>query len=183
MFSNYVYDTHRLMSDKHINLAFSGHFTPELITSMLAMTKSSVSKSTTLKKVYNIIIECLENLTKHGAPSEEQKKEFPSIFIFGNDDDYYYVSTGNTISDAEVEPLKAKLDKVNSLDRKELRAWYNDVIMNGEGISDKGGAGLGIIDVAMKSGNQLEYEFNRLRPGFQFYVLKVKVDIKKKKEA
>jgi len=181
MFSNYVYDTHRLMSDKNINLAFSGHFTPELITSMLAMTKSSVSKSATLKKVYNIIIECLENLTKHGAPSEEQKKEFPSIFIFGNDDDHFYVSTGNTISEEEVEPLKAKLEKVNSLDKQGLRAWYNDVIMNGEGVSEKGGAGLGIIDVAMKSGNKLEFEFKPLRPGFKFYVLKVKVGIQKKK--
>lgn len=181
MFSNYVYDTHRLMSDKNINLAFSGHFTPELITSMLAMTKSSVSKSATLKKVYNIIIECLENLTKHGAPSEEQKKEYPSIFIFGNDDDYYYVSTGNTIKDEEVAPLKEKLEKVNSLDRSGLRAWYNDVILNGEGVSEKGGAGLGIIDVAMKSGSPLEFEFKPLRPGYKFYVLKVKVEIKKKK--
>ena len=178
MFSNYVYDTHRLMSDKNINLAFSGHFTPELITSMLAMTKSSVSKSTTLKKVYNIIIECLENLTKHGAPSEEQKKEFPSIFIFGNDADHFYVSTGNTIRDEDVEPLKIKLEKVNSLDKTGLRAWYNDVIMNGEGISERGGAGLGIIDVAMKSGNELEFEFKPLRTGFKFYVLKVKVGIK-----
>lgn len=178
MNSNYVYDTHRLMSDKNINLAFSGNFTPELITSMLFMAKKNIAKSVTMKKVYNVMIECLENLTKHGQQEENTDKKHPAIFIFGNDDHSYYLATGNTVKPEEVESLKEKIDKANSLDRKGLREWYNQILMGDEGVSDRGGAGLGIIDIAMKSGNPLEYEFRDLDTGFNFFILKVKVDIK-----
>ena len=178
MNSNYVYDTHRLMSDKNINLAFSGNFTPELITSMLFMAKKNIAKSSTMKKVYNVMIECLENLTKHGQQKENTDDRYPAIFIFGNDANSYYLATGNTVKNSEVESLKEKLDKANALDRKGLRAWYNKILLGDQGVSERGGAGLGIIDIAMKSGNPLEYEFKDLDSGFTFFILKVKIDIK-----
>lgn len=177
MNSNYVYDTHKLMSDKNINLAFSGQFTPELITSMLFMAKKNISKSVTMKKVYNIMIECLENLTKHGTLNDDDNERFPAIFIFGNDNDYYYLATGNTILEEQCEPLKQKIDKANSLDKKGLRDWYNEILMGDEGVSERGGAGLGIIDIAMKSGNQIEYEFKPLYDEYVFFIIKVKIDI------
>lgn len=178
MSSNYVYDTHRLMSDKNISLAFSGSFTPELITRMLFMAKQNISKTGTMKKVYNIMIECLENLTKHGQQKENIDEKYPAIFIFGNDASSYYLTTGNTVKNDDIKSLKEKLDKANSLDKKGLRAWYNQILLGDRGVSERGGAGLGIIDIALKSGNPLEYEFKDLDSGFNFFILKVKIDIK-----
>jgi hypothetical protein len=178
MNSNYVYDTHKIMSDKSISLAFSGKFTPELITSMLFLAKKNISRSVAMKKVYNIMIECLENLTKHGTMHDSESENFPAIFIFGNDEGSYYLATGNTVTEDEKAPLEEKLSKANSLDKAGLRAWYNEILLGSTGVSERGGAGLGIIDIAMKSGNPLEYEFKHLKEGFLFYILKVKIDIR-----
>ena len=51
----------------------------------------------------------------------------------------------------------------------ELKTWKTS-------ISSKGGAGLGIIDMALKSGNKFEYSFNQIDDSNSFFTLKVKVE-------
>ena len=71
-------------------------------------------------------------------------------------------------------PLKAKLDKINALDKEGLRSYYKEVLDNGQ-YSVHGGGGLGMIDIARKSGNKLDYDFSDVSDTFGLYVLKLKV--------
>jgi hypothetical protein len=48
------------------------------------------------------------------------------------------------------------LETVNNLEMPELKDYYNNIISNTE-ISERGGAGLGLVDMAIKSGNKLRY--------------------------
>ena len=42
---------------------------------------------------------------------------------------------------------------------------------------DRDNAGLGIIDIALKSGNKLEYEFRPITPDVSFYVIQAKISL------
>ncbi len=48
-------------------------------------------------------------------------------------------------------------------------------MLRGATISDKGGAGLGLIDMAMKSGSQLKYKFDKHITDKHFFTLRVDV--------
>ena len=81
----------------------------------------------------------------------------------------------------EVEKLKTRLDKVNSLSKEELRSFYREILDNNQ-ISQKGGANLGMIDMARKSGEKLEYHFTKVNDSLTFFDLKVRISNKKKKK-
>lgn len=174
--SDFAYNIHQIMEKESIHLCYSGEFTPELINVLLMMAKKNVDERGVLKKVYNIMIESLENLTRHATQNNDEN--YPAIFVIGKDDQHHYLATGNKIPASEQEGLEYRLKKVNQLDKKGLRAWYNEVLLSDDMPTDKSGAGLGIIDIALKSGHPLDYEFVKMDhdENHLFFVLKMKVN-------
>jgi len=73
---------------------------------------------------------------------------------------------------------EGKLEKINSLDKEGLKELYKAIIKNTT-ISEKGGAGLGFVDMARKSGTKLEYEFPEMSTDYAFFCLKVNVSREK----
>ena len=71
------------------------------------------------------------------------------------------VTTGNLIDNSHVNPLINTLDKVNSLNPQELKEHYKQALLNSR-ISDKGGAGLGFIDLVKKTGNKIQYSVKKV---------------------
>ena len=172
--SQFAYETHQLMEGGDFSLSFSGEFSPDLITVLLLMAKSNIGDKSVMKKVYNVMIECLENLTMHSLKAEGD--QFPAMFLLGKDEDYYYLATGNKIASSKVKELEEKLIRINSLDKKGLIFWYNEILTSETSFNSKGGAGLGLIDMSLKSGNKFEYSFNQIDDSLSFFTLKIKVD-------
>ena len=57
----------------------------------------------------------------------------------------------------EIPALKEKLEKVLNHNQAELKELYREQILSKR--TDDNNAGLGIIDIAIKSGNLMQYEF------------------------
>jgi len=173
--SDFAYHIHQTMEQENVHLCYTGGFTPELINVLLLMAKKNVDERGVLKKVYNIMIESLENVTRHAIKSNDEK--YPAIFVIGKDAEHHYLATGNKIDKADRTDLEKRLQKINSLDKAGLRAWYNEILQNGNMPTDNSGAGLGIIDIALKSGNPLDYKFEEMEGDANnlFFVLKIKV--------
>ncbi|MBI2269001.1 MAG: hypothetical protein HYU69_01445 [Bacteroidetes bacterium] len=175
--SEFIEHAYSLMSDQQILLAYLGDVTPELINAILKGVKNDSvgfqkEELLTKKKVYNIIVESLENITRHSEV--EEKGLQPSLFLLGKNDKNYFVVSGNYIYNNQVDNLKQMIDQVNALDKENIKKVYRDILAEGK-ISVKGGAGLGIIDMAIKSGNKLEYTFIPVQDKISFYILKTQV--------
>jgi len=162
------------MELKSVGLSFSGEFSPDLISVLLMMAKTTIGGRSIMKKIYNIMIECLENLTKHAMTNDGDN--FPAIFVLGNDNSFYYLATGNKINKDKIPNLKERLEKVNEMNRIDLLSWYNDILVSDEELNQNGGAGIGIIDMALKSKNKFEYSFQEVDEHSSFFTLKVKID-------
>lgn len=182
-----IHDFYTKMEDGNILLSFKGEVTSDLLTSILQIMES---KMETLaeppiikKKVYNILVECLQNLYHHlenddlATPMNEKS----ALFMIKKQDDEYSIMTGNYIVNENVPPMKNRLDTINSMDTLQLKTYYKEVLNNGE-MSTKGGGGLGMIDIARKSGKKLEYRFDKVDNKFSFFSLNVKVAQKTKEE-
>jgi hypothetical protein len=61
------------------------------------------------------------------------------------------------------------------MDKEQLKEYYQEVL-NGGSMSEKGTAGLGMIDIARKSGNKLEYKFLPISDNMRFFSLNIKID-------
>jgi len=82
--------------------------------------------------------------------------------------------SGNPVRKEHVEALKASLEKINGLDKDGLKELYKDIMKNST-LSEKGGAGLGFVDMARKSGEKLEWSFVDVDDEFSFFCLKVNI--------
>mgnify|MGYP000921606663 CR=1 FL=1 len=167
--------------NKEVILDYSGEFRFETIELLLTQVRDKINqleiKTGIKKKVVNILVECLENTYKYTTLDNETdygNSLFTSKITLEKTADAFIITSGNTILNKNIDKLKQKLDQVNSLNKEGLQKLYEDIINNNE-ISDKGGAGLGIIDIALKSNNKLHYNFTFLDENCSFYELIVNI--------
>jgi hypothetical protein len=175
-----VFDIYEKMERNNILLSFKGEITSDLLTSILQIMENKMEnmqeEPKMKKKVYNVLVECLQNLYHHLDEISEvdEEKVRSAIFMIGKLDGYYSIITGNYILNENINGLKNRLDEVNSLSKEELKEYYKRVLNNGE-MSLKGGGGLGMIDIARKTGEKLEYNFLEIDNKVSFFTLKIKV--------
>jgi hypothetical protein len=185
-----LYDFYNKMERNKIMLSFKGDVTSELLTSILQIMESKLEnlqeEAKVKKKVYNVLVECLQNLYHHmdemsvNAESTSSTDDEPmvtrsAIFMIGKQGEHYTIITGNYIFNKNVAGFKAKLDKINGMDKEQLKEFYKEVLAEG-GFSEKGGGGLGMIDIARKSGHKLDYSFDAIDATYSFFNLTIKIN-------
>lgn len=159
-----------------LSYVYKGIFNPGLTDKILSLAETNMNltgeSSKTQKKVYFVMIETLQNITRH--QDETQSEENHAFFVVLNKQGEYSLTSGNIIDDSKINGLKTSLEKINSLNAEELKEYYKYVLEN-TGMSEKGGAGLGLIDMARKSGNKLLYHFRKLTGNASFFYFNTKV--------
>jgi len=163
-------------------LAFKGSITTDLINSVLEEVETKLEnvdeEAKIRKKVYNVLVESLQNLYHHVEELPEELKirdKFESkfgILVIAKVQNSYKITTGNFVTSEKIKFLKDRIDKINSLSRDELKDMYK-FILNHQKLSAKGGGGLGLVDIARKTGNKLEYTFQHYADDFYFFNLDV----------
>jgi hypothetical protein len=173
----FIEELFKQMYDQKVILTYQGEFTQAITKSVLSMTEKNLDsmgeENVTKKKVFNVMVECLQNIVKHSQKGTNILDK--AIFIIGQTEETYEIATGNFISNIEIASLTKKIEQVNNLDKIGLKELYKDLIKNKDGLSDKGGAGLGLVDIARKSGHQIEYLFNKHDDKNSFFSLQTSI--------
>ena len=176
---NFIYDLHRTMMSQKLILVYQGDFTQETTKSILAMAERNIDSSgedaSIKRKVFNVMVESLQNIVKHSDELVDgETHSHAAIFLIGRENNRYTIMAGNPIRKSNVAALDQKLHHINSLDKDGLKELYKEIIKNTT-ISEKGGAGLGFVDMARKSGGKIEFEFPEMSGDYCFFCLKVNV--------
>jgi hypothetical protein len=124
------------------------------------------------KRLFMYVLENLQNIAKHGDRLSNSKM---TLVTYSKTTDGYTITTGNLIVSDRVDDLRMKLEKVNKLDITEIKDLYKQILNTSE-FSDKGGAGLGLIEMAFKTGNKLDYDFIPIDNDFFYFILSKTVD-------
>ncbi len=128
-----------------------------------------------VKGFFSIVVEMMQNINIHGEKDAPlQQKSF--AIIGANSQNYYYATTGNLIKEEFVKKTEAKLNYINSLTHEELKKYYLQVLSDGN-MSHKGGAGLGLITLAIKSNNKIDYSFHKLDNEYSLLKLKTQINL------
>ncbi|HOK61423.1 MAG: SiaB family protein kinase [Tenuifilum sp.] len=127
------------------------------------------------KKVYSAMVESLENIYKHQDVIKGSNNYQPK-FSLVLEKDKVDLSCSNSLLKVKIGPLKERLEKVNQLDKAGLKEFYKEVILSGN-VTQKGGAGLGIINIAKVTENKLEFTFDDIDEQYTYFTLRIKVSL------
>ncbi|MCX6296133.1 MAG: SiaB family protein kinase [Bacteroidetes bacterium] len=130
-----------------------------------------VSKNAT-KKIFNIVIETLQNICIHGEKDNNGYQM--TYFLIGKHKNEFSIFSGNIVSNSVAEKLNKRLNAIRSLNDSDLKKQYMDVLSNGE-LSAKGGAGLGFLTIALKSNNNVDFDFETLNKEYSLFSIQSKV--------
>ena len=175
-----VHEYYSKLNGGHVLVAFKGSITTDLINNVLEQIEEKMDsvdeQAKVRKKLYNVLVESLQNLYHHvedlpASLKSDLESKF-GVLVVARENNAYKISTGNFISSEKIKFLKDKIDKINSLSKDELKDMYK-FILNHQKLSAKGGGGLGLVDIARKTGNKLEYTFQHYMDDFYFFNLDV----------
>jgi hypothetical protein len=175
-FLEFVYDFYRSMKAHEITLVYEGEITHQITKAFTSLTESNMAKAeesnTVQKKVFHVMVECLQNISKHADTFGSDNFVFAGrgIFMVSKGAQDYHVTTGNVIDNKKIVELTGMLEEINSLDKEGLKQLYKKQMKEGT-LSEKGGAGLGFIDIVRKTGNKLVYHFLPIDESNSFFLL------------
>lgn len=173
----YIYELHNDMQTRHLILLYEGEFTQEITKSVLEMAERNMDhfgeESNIKRKVFNIMVECLQNISKHATSMKDLKHPKTGIFLIGKFNGSYIISSGNFIANDKVDDLNSRLEKINSLDKDGLKAIHKEFLSNAKN-TKKHSPGLGLIDIARKSGQKIEYSIDTINDKISYFSLHAK---------
>ncbi len=162
---------HALMSKHDILIVQKGDFAKETVLPVLKMIEDTITEQVRMqkmrKKTFHLLVEILQNVGKHSLKVDNNRS---GIFLMYQQKGNFKISTGNYIASKGVPALQMHLSKLNSLSRDELVELYKQTLKEGK-VTHKGGAGLGLIDIARESSTKLEFDFIEIDKNKHFFIL------------
>ena len=173
-------DLTRSIRDKMMNerlmLAYRGVVTNDNSIPLLMLLDKEMENSefgfVGRKRLFMFVLESLQNVSRHGSGDQYAGM---SLVVYSKTDNGYTVTTGNAVQAETGKILKEKLQEINRLDPKEIREIYRQMLSVSE-FSDKGGAGLGLLEMAKSTGNRLDYDFISIDSNHSYFILSKTVD-------
>ncbi len=171
----------RLIEDDAMSLFYRGDFVDEVTSRLIDLLESNFREGreqiSIRKKVSFLMAECFQNVIRYGEDmvSDDSIQDRSGYFMTRNYYTKYYIASGNLIERSKIPFLKNKIENINKLTRDELKMLYMKVL-DTDDYSAKGGAGLGLIEMARKSGRKLEAEFEKISDILAYFYLQMIID-------
>lgn len=178
-----LYNFYNNMKKEKVIFCYSGpisHSTIEGIGSTLRLDlKIEEADMNTSQKIFSVFIEQMQNILNYSEEKIFNDKELEKelrvgVLVIGQVEDEFYVYCGNKIYNKDVDKIKGMIDEISGLSKEELKALYKKRRKDEPAEGSKG-AGLGLIEMARKSGRPIEYSFKKLNDEFSFFSIKVLV--------
>jgi hypothetical protein len=162
-----VYDLFQFLRDDHLCLYYQGEIQDAITAQLIALNDEAASKqekgSVLKRKVAFVIAECFQNMIRHQEVPEiwNSTNYKPAMFALRQRMDTYHIASANLVKNEQVETLIWYLKELVRHDEEALRSLYCKLLPK-EGLSEKGGAGLGLLELARKSNQQFAYDFRHI---------------------
>lgn len=165
------------MSSKDIVLAYQGKLDSGIVDELLSFSESilierQVDKKLK-KKVFIILVEALQNSSKHQIMAPSGKPlDFTVALKVAKEG--FTLLCGNYITSDSKRVLLERIEEINGLSEEELSKLYLTTLDNGVQ-SDVGGSGLGLMEIARKSGNKIDYNFQEVEENKVYFTMQVNI--------
>lgn len=171
----------KIFDKEKISLAYFGVFSDNITSMLIDLSETYISKTENLKKLSKkasfLIAESFQNIIRHSVvvcediTEVEYNKDFYQINII---DDKITISSANIISNNQINSLSHHIEHINSLNSTQLKQLFRTSLEHAS-ISEKGGAGLGLIEIVRKSGLPIYKKFIPLNETYSIFLLGLEI--------
>jgi len=172
------YDQMLIKRDPESLVSYKGPITPSVIATITSQLrdKADISERVT-NRLFSVFIELAQNMQYYSAEviryaNEEEKIGWIQIF---ERHDCYELNCGNVLDQAKVKKLADHCQKINQLNREELRTLKRERRRTKLDKAKKG-AGIGLVQVAILAGNPLEVNTLKLGKHYNCIILKITIN-------
>lgn len=150
--------------DCGVSFVYRGPFMDDLTSKIIDISEKTCADKNDLPKVSRkvsfLLVECFQNIVRHGETSaiELANSLQNGLFSFKNIGNAYVINSINLVDAHDIHDLKQQVEFINGLDGDQLREAYREKLEHNV-LSGKGGAGLGLFELARKSGQKIKYKF------------------------
>jgi len=180
-----AYNLFKDTQQDNLEYVYRGRFNTDITDNILFLAEESLKvteqKLKIKKRVYFVMVEGLQNITRHQDLTDIDVPVKPGLFVLQRKSSSYFITTGNLINKSHIDDLKNQLEKVNSFTKEELNYYYKQHLKDGS-MSDKGGAGLGLIEIARKSKGTLAFDFRKITDKYYYFYLLTEIPFDDKEE-
>lgn len=168
-------------SHKDTVLYFKGQLDYDVIGDLIQNLKLKMKKRSVrfglYKRILTMMIELLENIIRYDENflnSDFIFQNYPPEFQIFRENGYYIIESTNPILKKDTNILTSKIENLNKLDKKAIKSLYKKTITNGK-FSAKGGAGLGMIEMAKIADRKFEYSFSDVDTDYVCFLVRLAI--------
>lgn len=164
------------LRDENIVLLRKGNFSQDNVLPLFKLIEANVQREDTGptidKKGIYVLIEMLQNVSKHGYSDDDRTD---GIIAISQKGEYFQISTGNFIENKNIEKLNARLTELYGMNMATLKRHYKKALFNFDEESVKGGAGIGLIEMFKICKEPIEYQFTPVTDELSFLSISITI--------
>lgn len=169
-----------LRGDRSV-FAYSGAFHDEHTARLIALGEAAAEggdgRGTSRGRLAFIMVEAYQNIIRHRAvlPPQVERGEGRSMFLLrcGADSQQVVVAV-NPVKKSDVTGLRSTLHRLHGMDPAQLKNLFLSGLQN-TADQPRRGAGLGLIEMARRSGSDLGYTLRGLGEDHELFILAVRL--------
>ena len=177
LFANNLFN--RFKND-NLTFMYSGVVSDSIAHKIIELTQSNIDSAGNFvpfkNKISFLMAECYQNVARHSKYSVDHTSplDLKGAFYVRSVTETFHIGSVNTIKTENIESIKEKLNQVNSLSAEDLRQLQKQVLRKGK-LSERGGAGLGIIEMARRTKEKILYDFVPLDNGLSLFFIQLNI--------
>lgn len=168
------------LNEKSIIFSFIGYVSESVLVALgdalrqkMALQETDMN---TMKRVFSVFVEQVQNIIRYSAERVSgdlgRKVELSSGMItVGAEKGKFFVVCANVVQQDNVQKLKERLEHLKRLDKDEIKAFYKEKLRE-DPEEDSKGATIGLIEIARRASDPIEFDFMNLDDGHAFFCLK-----------
>jgi hypothetical protein len=173
-----LFDFYNFTNARSIILSYKGPLTDVILAEIGKDIRSKFTENPTVKrKMFAVFMELAQNILYYSADKLifNSKEDGVGIILLCQTDATYTFSFANVVQSEHLPQIQDKIDQINTMNRDELRELKRQQRNQPpEGTSK--GAGIGLIQAAILSGNQFDIKIRKIDDERSFLTLSVSIN-------
>lgn len=170
------------MSKYGVIMNFTGPFSQGIIEeigeALRSYLETRMNSRGRIYKVFSVFIEQTQNMKNYalGLANHQEQEEIllSGILNIGVKDDVFFVTSGNYVKKQDVDALREKIETIKKYSREELAQAYKEKLRSTDTETEMI-AGIGLLDMARKSTQEIVYDFKEINNEYNFFTLMIKI--------
>ena len=184
MLARNLFELRGTLSQKGVMFAYCGYITESVRTAVGDALKQKLAfedtSTKTVRSVFAVFVEQMQNIIRYSVekvPPEDQRRGVQppeqlrfGVLTIGQTDGDYVVRSGNLIRLEDVARIRARLDRIQVMDKEQLKVFYKEQLRSG-GDEHSKGAGIGFVEIARRASKPISYDFIEVDAEHAFFAL------------